>query len=99
MKLFKTIRVKNEILITHSEKGVKYKRPRKRHEYANKNILAENPCSVISESLTRGHLEEQMERIAKYLAALTVGDKNEMERLLDTDYFYSENVTGYKFED
>jgi hypothetical protein len=99
MKLYKTLSIKKEISITHSEKGVKYKRPRKRVEWVDKDVLAENPRSIIAGSLTRGHLEQQIERIAEYLAALTVGDKEAMARLLDTDYDYSESVRGYKFED
>ena len=99
MKLYKTIDSAKVTTITHSEKGVKYKRPKKRTEYVQKNVLVENPEDVISSSLTRGHLEERVDKIANYLAALTVGNKNEMARLLDTDYRWDETVFGYKFED
>lgn len=98
MKLYKTIKVKKETSITHSEKGLKYKRPKKRVDYVNKDVLVENPLTIISDSLNRGHLEEQLERMAKYLAALTIGDKNEMARHMDTFSFYFDGV-DYRFED
>ena len=99
MKLYKIKDSAKVVTITHSEKGVKYKRQKKRIEYVQKDILVENPESVISSSLNRGHLEDKIERIANYLAALTMGNKNEMARLLDTDYSYNETIFGYRFEE
>lgn len=99
MKLYKIITVGKKVTITHSEKGVKYKKPRTRLEYTTKDVLVENPASLISSSLTRGHLEESLERIADYLAALTVGNKITMANCLDTEHNWQESLQGYKFED
>jgi len=100
MKLYKTIRTKKEVVVTHNEKGAKYKNPRKRIEYVNKNVLVKNPFSLIVDNLTHGHLEERIERTAKYLAALSLGYKVEMANLIEVnDYYDREEVIGYKFED
>lgn len=100
MKLYKTIRTKKEVAVTHSEKGVKYKKPRKRIEYTNQDVLVENPFSLIVDNLTHGHLEDRIERIAKYLAALSLGHKVEMANLIEVDDYYNRGeIISYKFED
>lgn len=99
MKLYKTITSAKRTTITHSEKGVRYKKPKPKLEYVQKDILVENPVSLISKSLTRGHLEGNLERIADYLAALTVGNKITMANCLDTEHNWQESLQGYKFED
>ncbi len=97
MKLYKTITSAKRTTITHSEKGVRYKKPKPKLEYVQKDILVENPVSLIVDSLTRGHLEGKIERIANYLAALTIGEKTTMANCLDTNHDWQ--VQGYKFED
>jgi len=75
MKLLQITTEKVETLEAHSPKGKLYKKPRKKTEYQKKEYPANLPVETIYSALTESNIEKNIEKIAMFVAALTMGDK------------------------
>lgn len=103
MKLLQTTTEKVETLETHSSKGKPYKNPRKKIEYQKKEFTVNLPVEIIYSALTENNIEKNIEKIAMFVAALTMSDKEKMAQMLEPDsshwdYYISDGLK-YKFED
>ena len=81
MKLLKVTTKKVEILETHSLKGKPYKKPQKKTEYQEKEYPVNLPVENIYSALTENNIEKNIEKIAMFVAALTMGDKERISEI------------------
>ncbi len=109
MKLLQITTEKVETLETHSSKGKPYKKPRKKTEYQKKElqVTPDDTSRIIYERLTGEGIEKNIEKIAKFIAALTVLDKEKMAEVISQGYlgcwlddsYQPHDIKEYKFED